>query len=170
MSGLLIRDATVADHPAVLALNRESEALMSPMDGDRLRQLEAVAACHRVIVDDDGVAGFLLAFREGAGYDSPNYRWFAQRYPRFLYIDRIAVASSRQGGGLGAGLYRDLFAFAGSQDVPMIACEFYTVPLNETSARFHARFGFTEVDREWLPNGKQVSLQAAAVAAIAQAP
>lgn len=159
-----IRDATAADHPAILALNLESEALMSPMDAARLLELEREAAYHRVVVDAQGIAAFLLAFREGARYDSPNYRWFAERYDRFLYVDRIAVAGTRQGRGLGVALYADLFAFAREHGIPRIVCEYYSVPLNEISQRFHARAGFSEVGTQWLPErGKQVSFQLAPV-------
>jgi predicted GNAT superfamily acetyltransferase len=158
-----IRDALPADHPAILALNLESEALLSPMDARRLAHLDAQAAYHRVAVDDGGtVAAFLLAFREGADYDSPNYQWFAERYPRFLYVDRIAVAQSQHGRGIGARLYRDLFGFARTHGVGTIACEFYSKPLNAASQAFHARFGFREVGTQWLPDvRKQVSLQVA---------
>ena len=34
---------------------------------------------------------FLLAFDEGATYDSPNFQWFRRRYERFVYIDRAPV-------------------------------------------------------------------------------
>jgi hypothetical protein len=158
-----IRDAMPADHPAILALNLESEALLSPMDARRLAQLDAQAAYHRVAVDEAArVVAFLLAFREGAGYDSPNYLWFAERYPRFLYVDRIAVAESHHGRGIGALLYRDLFDFARAQGVDTVACEFYSKPLNAASQAFHARFGFREVGTQWLPEArKQVSLQVA---------
>ena len=158
-----IRDALTDDHPAVLALNLESEALLSPMDARRLSQLDAQAAHYRVAVNEDvRVIAFLLAFREGADYDSPNYLWFAERYPRFLYIDRIAVAQSQHGRGIGARLYRDLFDYARTQQVDTIACEFYSKPLNAASQAFHARFGFREVGTQWLPDvRKQVSLQVA---------
>ena len=157
-----IRDALTADHPAILALNLQSEALLSPMDAPRLVHLDAQAAYHRVAVDDGRVVAFLLAFREGADYDSPNYLWFAERYPRFLYVDRIAVADGQQGRGIGALLYRDLFAFARAQGVDTVACEFYSKPLNAASQAFHARFGFREVGTQWLPDArKQVSLQVA---------
>ena len=159
----IIRDATPADHAAILALNLESEHLLSPMGAARLQHLDAQAAYHRVLVDGDRVVAFLLAFREGADYDSPNYRWFADSYARFLYIDRIAVAASHQGRQLGALLYADLFAFAREHDVGVVACEFYSKPLNAASQRFHAKFGFREVGTQWLPDSrKQVSLQVAA--------
>ena len=159
---LRIRDIAPGDHAAVLALNLESEALLSPMDAARLRALLDETAYRRVLVDGAQVLAFLLAFREGCGYDSPNYRWFQARYPRFLYIDRIAVASTQQGRGLGAVLYRDLFEFARACGVGTVACEFYSQPLNEGSSRFHAKFGFSEVGTQWIAEGrKQVSLQIA---------
>lgn len=158
----VIEPAREADHPRVLALNLEAVAMTSPMDAARLRQLDAQAAYHRVVREDGEVVAFLLAFREGADYDSPNYLWFAQRYPRFLYIDRVVVAASHQGRGLGAMLYRDLFDFARAADVDTVTCEFNTVPPNEPSRRFHAGFGFDEVGSQWLDDGrKQVSLQVA---------
>ena len=157
------REAAVADHPAILALNRRYVELLSPMDERRLVHLDAQSAYHRVVDESGRVAAFLLAFREGAGYDSPNYLWFAQRYP-FLYVDRVVVDGAAQGRGLGALLYRDLFAFAAAHKVDTVACEYYSKPPNEASRRFHARFGFREVGTQWLPDvRKQVSLQVASV-------
>ncbi|NQD36378.1 GNAT family N-acetyltransferase [Permianibacter sp. IMCC34836] len=157
-----LRDAGPADFPALLALNAESEHFLSPMDAPRLSQLFAQAAYCRVLEQDGEVAAFLLAFREAADYDSLNYRWFATRYPQFLYIDRVVVAASHQGKGLGVLLYADLFRFARQHGVARITCEFDTEPPNEASRRFHARFGFHEVGTQWVANGKkQVSLQEA---------
>lgn len=159
---LPLRDATAADHATILDLNLESEAMLSPLDEARLKQLDAQAAYRRVLCDDGRVVAFLLAFREGADYDSPNYLWFAQHYERFLYIDRVVVAASHQGRGLGAQLYRDLFAFAREHAIDVVTCEFYVQPPNEASRRFHAGFGFREVGTQWVAGGtKQVSLQIA---------
>jgi predicted GNAT superfamily acetyltransferase len=128
--------------------------------------LHAQAALHRVIEHDGAIAAFLLAFREGADYDSPNYRWFAQRYPRFLYVDRIVVAGSTQARGTGSRLYRELYALAVRDTVPWITCEFDVEPPNPASERFHARLGFREVGRQPIHGGrKTVSLQALDVAA-----
>ncbi|MBX9401127.1 GNAT family N-acetyltransferase [Lysobacter sp. BMK333-48F3] len=166
MTALTVRDATAADHPAILALNLESVDLMSPMDAQRLRELDREAAYHRAVCDGDEVVGFLLALREGAAYDSPNYLWFGERYPAFLYVDRIAVAASHRGRRLGGLLYDDLFGFARDGGFERIACEFYIVPFNQASSRFHARYGFAEVGTQWVAEGrKQVSLQIAPVAA-----
>ncbi|HEY9400041.1 MAG TPA: GNAT family N-acetyltransferase, partial [Luteimonas sp.] len=137
LSMTMSRDATPADFPAVLALNEAFVAVLSPLDGARLARLHAQAALHRVIERDGRVEAFLLALREGADYDSPNYRWFAQRYPRFLYVDRIVVAGDAQARGAGCRLYRELYALAVRDTVPWITCEFDIEPPNPVSERFH---------------------------------
>ena len=157
---MIVRDIAPDDAATILALNLESEAVLSPMDAVRYAHLLSQSAYARV-VDDGEVVAFLLAFREGADYDSPNYRWFAERYDTFLYVDRVVVAQSHQGRGLGRLLYDDLFAFARAAGVPCITCEFDIEPPNEASRRFHARYGFEEVGTQALPKGKRVSLQLA---------
>jgi predicted GNAT superfamily acetyltransferase len=159
--GIAIREVTPADFPAILALNAESVHFLSPLDSSRLHVLHAQAAYHRVAETQGRVAAFLLAFREGTDYASPNYRWFAQHYAEFLYIDRVVVDAAQQGRGLGALLYQDLLAFATARGVTRLTCEFDLDPPNPVSARFHERFGFREVGMQRVAGGtKQVSLQA----------
>ena len=160
---MLIRAATARDHAAILALNAESVKFLSPMDAPRLLHLDRQAAYHRVVQIDDEVAAFLLVLREGADYDSPNYRWFAATYARFLYIDRVVVSTAHQGRRLGAVLYDDLFAFARADGIDKLTCEFDIDPPNEGSRIFHARHGFREVGQQRLGGGKLVSLQLADV-------
>jgi predicted GNAT superfamily acetyltransferase len=156
-----LRDAMPQDFRAILALNAESVHFLSPLNPARLADLHAQAAYHRVLECDGAVAAFLLAFREGADYDSPNYRWFVEHCGQFLYIDRVVVAHAQQGRGLGAMLYDDIIAFAAMTGVAQLTCEFDLDPPNPGSARFHARYGFREVGQQWIGGGKkQVSLQA----------
>ncbi len=154
-----LRDATSEDAPAVLALNQSFVTVLSPLDRQRLAHLAGQAAVYRVVEREGQILAFLLAMREGADYDSPNYRWFAVRHHCFLYIDRVVVAAQAQGAGLGELLYRDAHAHARAGQVPSLACEFDIVPPNPASERFHARLGFREVGRQTLDGGKQVSLQ-----------
>jgi predicted GNAT superfamily acetyltransferase len=164
MSAIELRDARPADFAAVVALNAAEVSRTSAMDQARLAQLDGYACYHKVVEIDGEVGAFLLAMRENGGYANANYEWFAERYPSFLYVDRIVVSARHQGLGLGKRLYRDLFGYARSQNVPVVVCEYNLVPPNEPSRIFHDKFGFQEVGSQWLDDGaKQVSLQAALV-------
>lgn len=156
---MLLRDAARADFAAILALNQAFVAVLSPLDEARLAQLHAQAALHRVAVREGVIVAFLLALREGACYDSPNYRWFAQRCTGFLYVDRIVVAQDAR--GVGTALYRDAFGYARQHGLSHVTCEFDIEPPNPASERFHHKLGFAEVGRQQLyDDGKTVSLQA----------
>ena len=154
-----VRDAGPADFPAILALNQADVAALSPLDLDSLAALHAQAASHRAAQVDGAVVAFQLALREGAAYPSLNYRWFCERYDRFLYVDRVVVHAGHRQAGLASLLHADLVALARASGVPAITCEYDLVPPNLASARFHARHGFAEVGMQTLPGGKQVSLQ-----------
>jgi uncharacterized protein len=161
---MTFRDATRDDFESVLRLNAESVQFLSPLGAERLQLLHGQSAYHRVLEEGGGVRAFLLAFREGAGYDSPNYGWFNERYPRFLYIDRVVVDPSQQGRGIGKRFYADLIAFARSAGVERVTCEFDIDPPNEPSRRFHAGLGFEEVGTQFYGSPrKQVSLQSLTV-------
>jgi predicted GNAT superfamily acetyltransferase len=161
-----LRDVQSADLMSILELNTESQAFLSPLTLERLDALHRSAAYHKVIEIGGAIAAFLLAFREGAPYDSPNYLWFVERYPRFVYIDRIVVAPSHRGSGLGAKLYDDIVAFAARARVPWLTCEFDIEPPNPGSKLFHNRMGFREVGTHTIRGGtKRVSLQAKPIAA-----
>jgi predicted GNAT superfamily acetyltransferase len=151
----MVRDATDADTATILALNEESVHFLSPMDAARFALLRSMAGYLRVIEVEGAVAGFLLAFADGARYDSPNFGWFSRKYDRFLYIDRVAITKDGRGQGLGKQLYEDLFAYARDHGIPRITAEFYLN--NDVSARFHASFGFGAVG-EQMAYGKPVSL------------
>ena len=159
---MLIRDAIDTDFEQILGLNQESVHFLSPLSMDGLRRLHGDATYHRVVEIDGCVAAFLLALSEGAAYQSVNYQWFVAHYTQFLYVDRVVVASSRQGLGLGRVLYEDLFALARDRAIPRITAEFDVEPPNEASRRFHERFGFVEIARQTIRDGKKrVSLQVA---------
>jgi uncharacterized protein len=156
----MLRDATEADFDAVLALNHSRVQFLSPLTPARLALLHAQAAVHRVFDAGQGVEGFLIAFREGSDYDSVNYHWFNQRYAQFLYIDRIVVKPANQGTGLGRLFYEDIFSQARSANIASVTCEFDLDPPNPISESFHAKMGFTEIGRQFLPAAqKHVSMQ-----------
>ena len=168
MEQILLRNTETSDFAAIVALNASEVQHTSPMDEPRLLALHTLSAYHRVATVDGVIAAFLLAMPDHAAYRNDNYEWFAVRYERFLYVDRIVVSSAFQGRKLGSLLYNDLFAFARNESIPMITCEFNIVPPNEPSRIFHDRFGFQELGTEWLAGRtKHVSLRAATVETLA---
>ncbi len=153
-----IDDAAEADLPAILALNQASLPHVGDLNLDELRRLADWACYFRVVRDSGQVAGFLLALREGCSYHSLNYRWFAERYASFVYIDRVAIADSHHRRGLGSRLYEDLHRFADPQ-APLVACEVNTRPANDISLAFHERQGYRAVGSQETEGGaKEVCL------------
>ena len=163
-----IRPADPDDLPAILALNEESVDVLAPLSRERLDLLFARASYSRVALDRDEVIGFLLAFGSDADHDSVNFCWFAARYARFLYVDRVVVRAARRGSGVGSLLYDDLFAFARSAGYERVTCEIDAEPPNPRSASFHDRFGFREVGHQQVEyvagKSKRVSLRCAELA------
>ena len=161
---IVIRAALPGDFPEICALNLAEVQHTSAMDVRRLTDLDALSCYHRVACIDGVVAAFLLAICSGALYKNENFEWFAKRYPRFMYVDRIVVSASARGQRLGSILYEDLFRQAKLGGFPVITCEYNLAPPNEASKLFHDKFGFEEQGSQWVANGtKRVSLQAASM-------
>jgi hypothetical protein len=159
---MAIRDACAEDFDAIVALNEREVQQTSAMDLRRLQELAGLSSHLKVVATDGRVAAFLLAMREGAPYQNDNYRWFAARFPKFLYVDRIVVGADFSGQKIGSLLYEDLFDCARSQGIQSITCEYNIEPPNPASKRFHDKFGFKELGRQWVAGGtKLVSLQVA---------
>ena len=126
----------------LLALNNAHVRELSWLEPARLQHLVREAFYARRIGDLDA---FLIAFDEGAGYDSPNFLWFCERYPRFVYVDRVVTAVSARGRGYAQRLYSDLFEQAALAGHERVVCEINLSPPNPGSDAFHAALGFTEV-------------------------
>lgn len=162
MHSVIIRDVLPSDFDAICCLNDAEVQHTSPMDSTQLTVLHGFASYHKAACVDGLLAGFLLAIPSGAPYPNANFEWFTRNYSQFLYIDRIVVTAQSRELRIASRLYEDIFAFARSQLIPVITCEYNIFPPNEPSRRFHDKFGFTEQGTQWLANGsKQVSLQAA---------
>lgn len=159
MSTPVIRPAMVDDFTVIESLNHSVVNLTSPMDAERIQQLHAMSSYHRVIVQDSQLMAFLLVLGPDCDYNSVNYQWFDQHYDNFAYIDRIVVRDGSRGRGLGTLLYENLFAWAISQQIGNIVCEYNVEPLNEASQKFHDVLGFQEVSLKRIGQAKRVSMQ-----------
>src|SRR5580704_5625682 len=144
MSSQTIRGPTSSDIPAMLALNNAHAAELGALSTEALARLVAISFRTRVTGSTDA---FIITLEQGADYDSPNYAWFCERFARFAYIDRVAVAASARKKGVGRAFYSDLIEAALHAGHDILACEVNSDPPNPISDTFHAALGFREIGR-----------------------
>jgi uncharacterized protein len=134
----------------VLALNNAHAAELSWLDEAALSHMigQSFAAWRMGEAD-----ALLIAFDQDADYASPNFQWFRERLPRFVYVDRVVVAPHARGRGLARRLYDELFAAAREAGHAVVACEVNRVPPNPGSDAFHAALGFAEMGEAAIHGG-----------------
>ena len=155
-----VRDVVRADFDGLLVLNNAHAAETSLLDSDELARMVEMAFFARTI---DSRQALLIAFDQSADYASVNFRWFRDRYPRFVYVDRVIVAPAARGAGIARALYADLFAAARAAGHDTIAAEVNRVPANPVSDAFHAALGFAEAGHGEPSSGKHVRYLAKAL-------
>lgn len=126
----------------LLALNNAHAQELSWLEAPKLDHMvgEAFLALRSGKAD-----ALMIAFDEGADYGSENFLWFKARYPRFAYVDRIAVADHARGRGLARQIYEHLFEKARAGGHTIVVCEVNSLPPNPGSDAFHTAMGFVEV-------------------------
>lgn len=147
-----IRPIAPADEPAVLALNNAHAEELSWLEPEKLSAMIGSAFAAPCI---GAIEAYMLAFDQDADYDSPNFLWFRERYPRFVYVDRIAVDPSARGRGHARRLYEDLFSAASAAGHDIVVCEVNSYPPNPASDAFHAALGFFEVGSATIHGGRK---------------
>lgn len=152
-----LRDATGNDLDAILDLNRMAGVSVAAIDRSALTGCFASAAYFRVAEIDGGLAAFLIGTDQAGCDGNAGFRWFQQRHPAFLYIDRIVVAEPFRGHGLGRVLYTDLISFAEVR-VPVLGCQVSLEPRDQASLLFHASLGFQEVAQLAGPDGRRLGV------------
>lgn len=154
---LVIRDVREHELDQVLALNNNAGPSILPIDSARLRHLYEIASYFRVAEVDGHMGSFLIALTPEAEYDSLNFAWFKQRHADFVYIDRIVVARTHRGHGLGRIFYADVHSYAEVRS-PRLCCEVFLDPRDDVSVLFHGTYGFREEGQQTLPTRHRVSL------------
>ncbi len=144
--------------PALLSvlhsLNQDHATELSSLGVKELESLIGKAFLAATIDSGDAL---VIACDQDTPYDSPNFQWFRARYPRFVYIDRVAVSPARRGKGLARNLYDAVFDAARAAGHDIIVCEVNYDPPNPESDAFHDKLGFIEVGRAHLADrGKGV--------------
>jgi len=128
--------------PALHRLNQDHALELSSLTFDEFKHVVERTTYARAIGED----GMLLAFDQDANYDSVNFLWFQKRYARFAYVDRVAVAAVRRGGGRARQFYEGLFDWAREAGLERVVAEFNCAPLNVVSEAFHDRMGFVPLE------------------------
>jgi predicted GNAT superfamily acetyltransferase len=147
-----IASLTGPQQERLLALNNDHASELSWLEPEELRHLVTEAFLARAIGDCDA---FLIAFDQDADYWSPNFQWFQSRYPRFVYVDRVVVASAARGRGLARRLYEHLFDKVRAAGHTLVTCEVNAEPPNPASDAFHAALGFIVVGSAAINDGKK---------------
>ena len=142
----VIRPVRAEDLPAVRRLNAANEPGVGPLDDDRVDLFVAAAEAFWVAVDaDEETVGIFVGLLACHDYASPNYRWFADRWKRFAYVDRIALAPAARGTGLADAFYDRWEAYARDAEAAVLCAEVNVTPPNPRSMAFHRRRGLLPV-------------------------
>ena len=149
-----ISDVDQGDLEAIWSLNQDSVPHVGSVEFAEMQWFAIHAHYFRVAWLADELAGFLIGLRPGLPYGSPNYRWFTENYRDFGYIDRVAVSATARRSGVATNLYRDFAASLGT-DVSVMTCEVNIRPANESSMRYHEKFGFVQVGTQETEGGKK---------------
>lgn len=149
------------DFDGILALNEASVPHVNSISRAELKIL-GEQACAFIKVEEAGqLAGLVIALPPGQHYQSLNYRWFSNRFDKFLYIDRIMVNPEFRRRGVASMIYDELARICKRNGLERLTCEVNIVPPNPGSLALHHEIGFRQVDTQQTDGGnKEVSLLA----------
>lgn len=135
-----VRELSDADLDSVLLLNQANVPAVSSLERSSL--LDLLALCELRLGVGEPLCGFALTVAEHQPYQSPNYRWFAERFEGYVYLDRIVVRDVSRRSGVGAALYDEVERRA---QADWFLAEVNNDPPNDTSLAFHRARGFEPV-------------------------
>ncbi len=153
-SGPALRTVRDEDLEFLLALNEDATPHVNSIPHHQMSWFIRHAAYFRVAELGGDIAGFLVGLTPDADYDSINFSWFRDRYPSFVYVDRVVVASNVRRARVGASLYRDILLYTHGF-APLLACEVNLRPPNPGSMTFHEQFGFRPVGTQLTESGSK---------------
>jgi uncharacterized protein len=154
-----IRNAGIADYPELLSLNESCVPNVNSIGRADIAFFHQYARQFVKVVENNKLAGFVIALTSGLAYESTNYRWFSRELDDFLYIDRIMVHPHFRKRGVATILYKHLALIASEHNLARLCCEVNLVPPNPDSLALHHGLGFIELATQKTECGtKEVSL------------
>jgi predicted GNAT superfamily acetyltransferase len=161
---IVLREYRPADLAQVHAINEAAYPAVGTETIDDLGHIarQSIIALVAEHAETAQIAGFCLVLAPGADYDSMNYRWFADRYDDFVYLDRVAISPAHQRLGSGRRMYAEVERLAAARrpTAAHFTLEVNLRPRNDQSLAFHAGLGFVEVGQQETDYGTLVSLMA----------
>ena len=128
-------------------LNQENTPEVGSLSSvNELRDLLQLSALNFFVLNEEEIIGFIICFREGSEYHSPNYKFFSDCEDKFLYIDRVVIKKEYRRMGAGTRLYEHLSKVANFENLP-ICCEVNTKPINQISLNFHSKNKYIKVGK-----------------------
>ena len=160
MTVTALRDYRPDDLDRIHAINQAEVPAVGDETPEALAHIASESVIALVAEVDGEVGGFCLVLGPGADYGSMNYRWFAERYDDFVYLDRVAIAPRAQRRGLGRAMYDEVARRAREvrPSATVFALEVNLRPRNDRSLAFHERLGFAEVGQQETDYDALVSL------------
>ena len=155
MQPIRILPAQAVHYPQIQRLNSQAIPHVNHLSRGDLEKLAKQSRFFLVALDgQEQVTAFLLALDQRADYASPNFRYFADHYEQFLYIDRIVVHPDHQRQGLGKSLYQAIVEKTG-EEFSLLTCEVNLRPPNPISLEFHRGCGFSGVHEQETEQGSK---------------
>ena len=124
-----VRDATAADLPALLALERDAPTAAHWSEAEYHRLFAAPSGRLALIVRDESVRGFIVAREVGLEWE----------------IENIVVASAFRRCGLGARLVQELLEMACNRGAQALYLE--VRESNAAARALYSKLGFAEIGR-----------------------
>ena len=73
-------------------LNQENTPEVGSLSSvNELRSLIQLSALNFFVLNEEEIIGFIICFREGSKYHSPNYKFFSDCEDKFLYLSIIHI-------------------------------------------------------------------------------
>ena len=151
---MIIRNVKKQDCPNILSLNEKNVEMLLPMDFQQFMYFLERAEVFKVVEIDGKIVAFLIALRSKVDYNIQVYRWFLQKYPDFIYIDRVVIDEAHRRMGIARKLYEYVFDHSYRQGITTIAAGVEVEPAyNKASIAFHNAMGFIEVGEQHVRSG-----------------
>ena len=151
---MIIRNVKKQDCPDILSLNEKNVEMLLPMDFQQFMYFLERAEVFKVVEIDGKIVAFLIALRSKVDYNIQVYRWFLQKYPDFIYIDRVVIDEAHRRMGIARKLYEYVFDYSYRQGITIIAAGAEVEPAyNKASIAFHNAMGFIEVGEQHVRSG-----------------